>query len=277
MKLILNADGTWSAECEGDTQQELIKQAAFWHGLPTVCPVDGSAVRFGYREGDDIPFYSLLSTGERVYEFPLGQGTGDRGMFAGKMDGEGKQKKFVQRWQYYDHEKQGKVVVWENGRLLMETPSNVHASSKAKPVVQAPVIEHRNITDESQLDTLLEDAQALDFNTIPGAVTDADKIEALGVAMYGDKRTWDTKVKGLCQHFSARRSMSVETLFPPEIGSMLAKMQEKVRIAYVEKAGALYKQGVQVPNVDPDECKGLALAAAYTKLCKIETSAQVAA
>lgn len=267
MKLTLYADGTWSAECEGDTQQELWKQAAMWHSLPTVCPVDDTPVRFGYKEAGDYKYFTLLSTGaDQVYEYPIGVGMDGRGLFPGKMVGEGKNKKFVQRWVYYDHDKKEEVVVWENGRLLIEAPSSTHVVVQAQPTV---VVEHRNITDPSQLDAMLDEAEELDFNTIPGAVTDAQKIEALGVALSGNKEVWATKIKGSVMAASKQRTHNLQQLDRDETEWLLLRLQTKVREAYDDKASALFEAKIPQPDVDPDNLEGLALADAYTKLCKI--------
>jgi hypothetical protein len=70
MKLILSVPGG-TLEIEGTTQKELIKQAAFFGSLPSVCPVCESATRFSFREPEGYEYYGLVC--EQGHELKFGQ------------------------------------------------------------------------------------------------------------------------------------------------------------------------------------------------------------
>lgn len=120
MKLLVKSD-LFEVEVEGQTAQEVWQRAAFWHSLPTVCPVDGSPVRFGYANRGGYDFHFLESTGERRYEFPFGTDLESKSLFPGKVtkfpDGT---KKTVQKWTYWDAENEREVIVWQDGRLIVD-------------------------------------------------------------------------------------------------------------------------------------------------------------
>lgn len=129
----------FEVEVEGATQQEVWQQAAFWHALPTVCPVDGSPTRFGYANRGGYDFYFLASTGSgRVYEYPFGQGKKNEGLFPGQYDD--KQGRTNRRWVYWDAEANrgegAQVIVWENGRLLTQPPAQPQGKPQPQPSTQ---------------------------------------------------------------------------------------------------------------------------------------------
>jgi hypothetical protein len=111
-------------EIKGCDIKEAWQQAAFLHGLPTICPVDQSPTRFGYSKIEKDEFYTIESTPQDdktpVYQFHFGTRQADQKLFPGKMDETAG--KAVQRWVYWDSEKRTQVVVWENGRLLGRQP-----------------------------------------------------------------------------------------------------------------------------------------------------------
>lgn len=143
---------------EGADERELWRKAAFWQDLPTVCPVDGSPVRFGYANRGGFDYYYLESTGERRYEFQFGQSLEDKSLFPGRVEKVGKDKVTVRKWTYWDGEKA--VTVWENGKLV-GTVSTVSPSTLAGNGKQAYTkVEHRTVRDEAELDAVVNEALA---------------------------------------------------------------------------------------------------------------------
>lgn len=137
MKLLVKSD-LFEVEVEGQTAQEVWQRAAFWHSLPTVCPVDGSPVRFGYANRGGYDFHFLESTGERRYEFPFGTDLESKSLFPGKVtkfpDGT---KKTVQKWTYWDAENEREVIVWQDGRLIVDgAVSKAPAQRAPEPAMQ---------------------------------------------------------------------------------------------------------------------------------------------
>jgi hypothetical protein len=113
MKLTVKGE-FFEAIVEGETEQDVWRKAAFWHSLPTTCPMDDTATRFGYARRGGFDFYYLESTGTPKYEFRFGSSTDVKGgLFPGEY--EKAEEKTYCRWTYWDGERQW--VVWENGRL----------------------------------------------------------------------------------------------------------------------------------------------------------------
>jgi hypothetical protein len=165
MKMIVKST-FFEAEVVGDTIQEVWEQAAFLHALPTKCHVDQSPTRFGFAaDQDGNKYYYLESTPQDdrtpVYQFHYGTRREDKKLFPGKVDEV--TKKAIQRWVYWDSERQTQVVVWENGRLLtwqQRTQQPVHlpvametvqtVTNRTAPVETPPVTRTTamNITSE---------------------------------------------------------------------------------------------------------------------------------
>lgn len=113
MKMTLPMPGGGSLEIVGDDQKALIREAAFWQGIPETCPVDGSPVRFEYRNPQGYDYYMLVS--ESGYEYKFGIKQDDHTLFP-----HGK-------WTYYDPNavrEDGRtgaeVTVWEKGKIYEE-------------------------------------------------------------------------------------------------------------------------------------------------------------
>jgi hypothetical protein len=111
----------FEVEVEGTTEQELWERMAFWHGLPTICPMDNMPVRFGYSKNDDgNGFHYLESTGPIPWQFQYGTRKEDKKLYPGKMDKD--EGKAIQRWAYWDRENNRRVVGWEDGKFLGGKP-----------------------------------------------------------------------------------------------------------------------------------------------------------
>lgn len=131
MKLKVKGD-FFEVEVEGETVQDVWRKAAFWHSLPTTCPVDDKPVRLGFANRGGYDYFYLESTGPKRYRFAFGQSTSEKGgLFPGeyeKKDGE-----TYRRWVYWDGQQE--VVMWENGRLLTGQPAQTPAQAPANPLV----------------------------------------------------------------------------------------------------------------------------------------------
>lgn len=99
---------------EGETDQDVIRQASFWSSLPTTCPVDDAPVKFGYAKRKGYDFYYLESTGPKRYEYSIGERREDNKLFPGEYERE--EGKTYLRWRYWNGKES--VVVWEDGKLL---------------------------------------------------------------------------------------------------------------------------------------------------------------
>lgn len=174
MKLLVKSE-FFEVEVEGATAQEVWQRAAFWHSLPTVCPVDGSPVRFGYSNRGGYDFYFLESTGERRYEFQFGQSLEDKSLFPGKVRKVGNEKVTVQEWTYWDADKQVVVAVWRDGQLLASpTPSQ-----------QAGQPEQYSVTSEAELDAALDRLLPVEREPDPWEIA-YQVFDALGQSAYGN-------------------------------------------------------------------------------------------
>jgi len=106
MKMILPMPGGATLEIEGTDEKEIFRQAAFWQGLPSTCPIDDTPVRFEHRTPQDYEYFMLVSTGRQQYEYKLGQKREDGSLFP------------KGQWTYYDPEARKEIVVWEHGKLI---------------------------------------------------------------------------------------------------------------------------------------------------------------
>jgi hypothetical protein len=279
MKMIVEPGKPPRLEIEGETQQELWKQAAFWYSLPTVCPIDGFPVRLGYKKTVNYEFYSLFSTGPIPYEFPIGVGLGDRGMIPGKLLKEGGSKEFTQRWIIYDAKADKDIVFWENGRLLLQSPSQQAGNGKQDYEKRVEVA-GRDALDEA-LDAAFggEDAPlSQDGPEMFDEPSDLAK-KRLGMITAGQQGTlhalggvagklkWDEKRPGLCKWASDNRTDSSSQLKQVEAKKLIEFLEGALRKKFDALAQEYLEAGIAMPNVDPDAIGGVELANAY-KACK---------
>lgn len=104
-----------------------------------------------------------------------------------------------------------------------------------------------------------------------GAITKAQTgtLHALGVALYGDTRTWDAKRHGIVKAITNGRVESSALLTQAEAKTLIEKLETKIREHYSDVATELHEQQIEQPDVDPDSLNGVELANAYTALCKL--------
>jgi hypothetical protein len=111
----------FEVEVEGTTEQELWERMAFWHSLPTICPMDNMPVHFGFSKNEKgHKFHHLESTGPIPWQFKFGTRTEDNKLFPGTVDEDSN--KTVQRWTYWDKENKRLIVGWEDGKFLGGKP-----------------------------------------------------------------------------------------------------------------------------------------------------------
>ena len=180
MKLIVRSDYTFDCEVEGATAQEAWKEAAFWQSLPRICPVDQTPVRFGYAKRGGYDFYFLESTGTPRYEFQFGTDVDSKQLFPGKVRGQGKDKRTVQEWAYWDAEREVQVVAWRDGQLLIK--------------LEAGEVQHRQIASDADIDKLMDETQPVN-QVGPDPWEMAYKVfDDLGMALYAQQ--W----RQVCRH-----------------------------------------------------------------------------
>ncbi|MBT9173483.1 MAG: hypothetical protein DDT21_01884 [Syntrophomonadaceae bacterium] len=162
-----NLPGNLEIVGEVDTVKEVFQQVHFWQGLPSYCPIDGTATVLTFKEPDDFQYYGLCNTGPVLFEWKLGQHKTKGTLFP------------KGQWTHYDG--QSEIVVWENGRFTPvgvkfrpgEMMSPVTDASHAQtlpsgscPECRAP--EERshatNCSKHVKLIKSLADVDPLDFN-----------------------------------------------------------------------------------------------------------------
>lgn len=159
-------------------------------------------------------------------------------------------------------------VVVDTGEIVTTT---------AKPQ-QAKQIAQKSTPSNAEIDQAIDQAPELDPNPFDepvqpklGAITKAQTgtLHALGVALYGDTRTWDAKRHGIVKAITNGRVESSALLTQAEAKLMIEKLESKIREHYEAASVELFEQQVEQPDVDPDSLNGVELANAYTALCKL--------
>ncbi len=104
-----------------------------------------------------------------------------------------------------------------------------------------------------------------------GAITKAQTgtLHALGVALYGDTRTWDAKRHGIVKAITNGRIESSAMLTQAEAKTLIEKLETKIREHYEMASAELVEQQIEQPDVDTATLNGVELANAYTALCKL--------
>ena len=104
-----------------------------------------------------------------------------------------------------------------------------------------------------------------------GAITKAQTgtLHALGIALYGDARTWDAKRHGIVKAITNGRVESSALLTQAEAKTLIEKLETKIREHYEVASAELVEQQIEQPDVDTAILNGVELANAYTALCKL--------
>ena len=71
-KIIIKISPEITVEILGDNPRDAIREAAFWAGLPTLCPKCGAPVRLFYRNPQDNSFWGLVCSGKVQHETNFG-------------------------------------------------------------------------------------------------------------------------------------------------------------------------------------------------------------
>jgi len=160
----------------------------------------------------------------------------------------------------------------------MDTGEIVTMTAKPQPAKQ---IAQKPTPSNAEIDQQLDHAQELnpegdnpfDGQVQPklGAITKAQTgtLHALGIALYGDARTWDAKRHGIVKAITNNRVESSAMLTQAEAKTLIEKLETKIREHYEAASVELFEQQVEQPDVDPDSLNGVELANAYTALCKL--------
>ncbi len=214
MKLLVKSD-LFEVEVEGQTAQEVWQRAAFWHSLPTICPVDGSPVRFGYANRGGYDFHFLESTGARRYEFPFGTDLESKSLFPGKVtklpDGT---KKTVQKWTYWDAENEREVIVWQDGRLIVDG-----AQSKAQRTSE-PAMQQLDAEIAAILPTQTATAREVE----PGWEARWKTFDEVGLELYGPQ--WSQVARHNAERISDGRETDPKRLTVAQLDKMILGMRQ---------------------------------------------------
>lgn len=266
-------------DIEFDTQdeKELWKRLALFHGIPPVCPIDDTPVRFFHKAPEGNDYFEVRNTGALLFECAFGQYKDKSGLFPKGV------------WSWWDWENKQDVVLYENGKLT-EAGLAMRKRCLSRETLPAPTGIHAD-DNPANYPQSLDEVPELAGGTVPApaaqgnhrkpgqvATAQLNIIHALGMALYNfDKATWDAKRPGLSKTFSKGRTESSSELWVAEAAAMQAKLEEKVRGNYEQAAQDLMQSGKVTPFElsDIDELHGVELANAYRALCA-KASAQAA-
>lgn len=256
-------------DIEFDTQdeKELWKRLALFHGIPAVCPIDDTPVRFFHKAPEGNDYFEVRNTGAYLFECAFGQYKDKSGLFPKGV------------WSWWDWENKQDVVLYENGKLTDAGQAMRRRCLGGAPVLSGAQADDNPANDPQSLDEVPE----LAGGTVPAPAAQGDHrkpgqvaqgqlntIHALGMALYGfDKTAWDARRPGLVKAFSKSRVESSAELWVAEAAAMQAKLEEKVRGNYEQAAQDLMQAGKVTPFdlSDIDELHGVELANAYRALC----------
>lgn len=175
----------------------------------------------------------------------------------------------------YTPEELGATVDYETGEVI-EQPLAIKVVSPE--VIQA---EQKPTPSNAEIDQAIDKAPELnpdggnpfDGPTPPklGAITKAQTgtLHALGVALYGDTRTWDAKRHGIVKAITNGRIESSAMLTQAEAKTLIEKLETKIREHYEMASAELVELQAEQPDVDTNNLFGVELANAYTALCKL--------
>ena len=162
--------------------------------------------------------------------------------------------------------------------VVVETGEIVTTTAKPQPAKQ---ITQKPLPTNAEIDQAIDQAPELnpdgdnpfDGPTPPklGAITKAQTgtLHALGVALYGDTRTWDAKRHGIVKAITNGRVESSAMLTQAEAKTLIEKLESKIREHYEVASAELVELQAEQPDVDTDNLFGVELANAYTALCKL--------
>jgi len=210
-------------EVPGDSLEAVIKAASFLQNLPTVCPVDGTPTRLNYRKAGGFEYFGLVSTGSPQYTYPFGRPLekGDE-FFEGKFVKQGKEGETRRQWCYYDHGKQEQVVVWEDGKLL------VNVQRGGKPTDKEAIAPSSNGTDELvQWAVEALPLRKLDYPTMEEQQK-IDRRKTLNLAgreVYGDE--WPEKCGAIVQWYTDNQVADSERLTVEQLDGLIIKLRNK--------------------------------------------------
>jgi len=149
-------------------------------------------------------------------------------------------------------------------------------TTMAKPQVKQ--IAQKSTPSNAEIDQAIDQAPELDPNPFDepvqpklGAITKAQTgtLHALGIALYGDARTWDAKRHGIVKAITNGRVESSALLTQAEAKTLIEKLETKIREHYEVASAELVEQQIEQPDVDTAILNGVELANAYTALCKL--------
>ncbi len=164
-------------------------------------------------------------------------------------------------------------VVVDTGEIVTTTAK----PQQAKQIAQKPTPSNAEIDQgqQQEVDFYPPDGESNPFDgpTPPklGAITKAQTgtLHALGVALYGDTRTWDAKRHGIVKAITNGRIESSAMLTQAEAKTLIEKLESKIREHYEVASAELVELQAEQPDVDTNNLFGVELANAYTALCKL--------
>lgn len=263
---------------DAQDEQGLWRKLALFHGVPAVCPIDDTPVKFFHKAPEGNDYFEVRNTGAHLFECAFGQYKDKSGLFPKGV------------WSWWDWERKQDIVLYENGKLTeagaamrkrcigsvaVAATNGVHADGSTELAeVDNPSRYPESLADVPEMPGGTVSAPQGDHRK-PGQVGEAqlNTIHALGQAFYGDKSAWDAKRPELVAAFSKKRTVSSAEMWVAEAAAMQAKLEEKLRIAYAQVA-----EGWPSPFdlEDIDSLHGVELANAMKKLRALVAAPQAA-
>jgi hypothetical protein len=115
----------------------------------------------------------------------------------------------------------------------------------------------------------------------PGQITEAQMktLHSLGMALYGNKTTWDSKRPAMCAKASKERTSSSKQLWQAEANQLIRVLEDKIRTAYEEIATSMLEAGKMniEQTVDIDNLYSVELARTLTSLQAMNVQAAIPA
>lgn len=241
-------------ELEAKNEKELWQKVAFYQSLPTVCPIDDTPTRFGFRSPDGNDYYEVCNTNPNYYiTFHIGQNKEGGTLYP---SGE---------WSWWD---------WKNKeKLVLATYTTLTADGQAM---------RKHILSGDTTPEAKPEPQQTSVAPAAGGKPNREKMKvfhALGNALSahgGDN--WNEKRDEMVRNIGKKRKPAVQIesandLTDAELDSLIVKMEQRLREFVYELADALnvdedsYLAILNQYKVDsPEELNGVALTKLYKEV-----------
>jgi hypothetical protein len=257
-----------------ETLEELFQRASLIQSMPAVCPIDGSDTCLNYMEIDDNPYYSVRSVQNPQYSYKYGRKKAGGALFPKgwyEYDPVNKCQWFWRDGQWYAVSSEDSTPLFDKPRPVSKQSPSTLAGNGKQDYEKRVEVAGRDALDEAIDAAFGGEDEPIDQNGPRlGNATKGQlgTMHALGIALYGDARTWDIKRPVVTKHISQGRVESSAMLTQVEVSRLIFNLEAKIREHYDLLADKCLRHGVTIENVDPDELSGVPLAHSYTAATK---------